>query len=49
MLHPPPGSGHGVARDAFIAADTRAGFTVAREIEDWGGRMFLVLFRAALQ
>lgn len=39
-------SGHGVARAALIAEVTPAGFTVERQIEDWGGRMFLVLFRA---
>jgi SAM-dependent methyltransferase len=46
----PPGAsaertGHGVPRTALIAEVTAAGFRLEREIENWGGRMFLVLFR----
>ncbi len=46
----PPGTsaertGHGVPRAALIAEVTAAGFQLEREIENWGGRMFLILFR----
>lgn len=39
-------SGHGVSRARLAAEVTAAGFRVEREIGDWGGRMFLILFRA---
>jgi predicted methyltransferase len=39
-------TGHGVMRARLIAEVTAAGFDVEREVPDWGGRMFLVLFRA---
>lgn len=39
-------TGHGVTPARLIAEVTAAGFEVEREIPDWGGRMFLVLFRA---
>jgi SAM-dependent methyltransferase len=37
--------GHGVTRARLIAEVTAAGFEVEREIPDWGGRLFLILFR----
>ena len=40
-------TGHGVSRRHVIDEFTAVGFRVEQEIEDWGGRMFLVLFRAA--
>jgi len=38
--------GHGVSPRAVTAELTRAGFVLEREIDDWGGRLFLLLFRA---
>jgi SAM-dependent methyltransferase len=38
--------GHGVDRADAIAELTAAGFELEREIEDWGGPMWLAMFRA---
>jgi len=40
-------AGHGVSPRVVASEVTRAGFALEREIENWGGRLFLVLFRAA--
>lgn len=37
--------GHGIAPGTVVEEMTRAGFELEREIENWGGRMFLLLFR----
>jgi ubiquinone/menaquinone biosynthesis C-methylase UbiE len=51
LSSPPPGAaparrGHGVLRTELVEELAAAGFAVEREIPDWGGRNFLVLFRA---
>lgn len=40
-------TGHGVSPPAVVAELDAAGFALEREIPDWGGRLFLLLFRAA--
>lgn len=42
-------TGHGVSRRDVIDGFTAVGFRVEQEVEDWGGRMFLILFRTASQ
>ena len=37
---------HGVAPARVVAAFTAAGFTVSSKVDDWGGRNFLIVFRA---
>lgn len=37
--------GHGVKREDLAQELERVGFRVDRQVEDWGGRMFAVLFR----
>jgi len=39
-------TGHGVLPRAVVAEMAAAGFELEREIPDWGGHLFLVLFRA---
>jgi SAM-dependent methyltransferase len=51
LSSPPDGAspqrrGHGVLRSDLAKELGAAGFEVEREIADWGGRNFLVLFRA---
>jgi ubiquinone/menaquinone biosynthesis C-methylase UbiE len=38
------GADHGVTRAAVVAAFSGAGLSLTREIEDWGGGMFLLVF-----
>lgn len=38
--------GHGVTEEHTIRLLTRAGFRLERRVDDWGGRLFLLLFRA---
>ena len=38
--------GHGITPEQVIATMTAAGFHVERRIDQWGGRLFLVVFRA---
>lgn len=38
--------GHGMLRDPLVNEVTAAGFDRVRTIENWGGNLYLVLFRA---
>lgn len=38
--------GHGVTPEDVVETLTSAGFHEARRIDNWGGRLFLILFRA---
>jgi hypothetical protein len=38
------GGDHGVKAQAVVDAFERAGFSLAKRIDDWGGGMFLLLF-----
>lgn len=41
------GGSHGITPDQTIESMTKAGFRLERRIDDWGGRLYLLLFRAA--
>jgi ubiquinone/menaquinone biosynthesis C-methylase UbiE len=40
------GGSHGITADQTIQAMSNAGFRLERRIDDWGGRLYLLLFRA---